>query len=153
MKSLGTNGFRAVLWHEGESDARQADASRTLPGDSYRQYLEQLIRESRQVIGWNAPWFVAQVSYHNPDDTSSPDIRAAQESVCKDGFALLGPDTDTLTGDMREKEGKGIHLSAKGLRAHADLWVKKVGPWLEDRLGEMGKRVEDGQNPGTSNIQ
>jgi hypothetical protein len=142
MKLLGTNGFRAVLWHQGESDARQADPERTLPGDLYRQYLEQLIRESRQAIGWNAPWFVAQVSYHNPDDTASPEIRAAQKTVCDDGLAFLGPDTDTLTGDMREKDGQGIHLSAKGLKTHADLWVKQVGPWLDDRLGEAGKRVE-----------
>jgi len=29
--------------------------------------LKQLIRDSRQAIGWDAPWFVAQVSYHNPE--------------------------------------------------------------------------------------
>jgi hypothetical protein len=139
MKSLGTNGFRAVLWHQGESDARQADAERTLPGDLYRQYLERLIRESRQFIGWDAPWFVAQVSYHNPGDMASPDIRAAQQAVCDDGLALPGPDTDTLTGDMRENNGKGIHMSAKGLKAHAELWFKKVSPWLERQLGESGK--------------
>jgi hypothetical protein len=131
MKLLGTNGFRAVLWHQGESDARQANAERTLPGDLYRQYLEKLIGDSRQVIGWKAPWFVAQVSYHNPGDTSSPDIREAQKAVCDDGFAMLGPDTDTLTGDTRERNGQGIHLSAKGLKAHADMWATLVGKWLE----------------------
>jgi hypothetical protein len=139
MKSLGTNGFRAVLWHQGESDANQAAAESTLPGDLYRQYLEQLIRGSRQIIGWNAPWFVAQVSYHNPNDTSSADIRNAQKSVCDDGFALPGPDTDTLTGDMREKKGMGVHLSAKGLEAHADLWAKKVGPWLKKQIAGTEK--------------
>jgi len=136
IKLLGTNGFRAVLWHQGESDAHQGKAERTLPGDLYREYLERLIRDSRLAIGWSAPWFVAQVSYHNPEDTSSPDIRAAQKSVCDDGLALLGPDTDTLTGDLRENNGKGIHLSAKGLKEHANLWVKVVGPWLEQQLNE-----------------
>src|SRR5271170_3604619 len=102
MKQFGANGFRAVLWHQGESDAKQAEADRTLPGELYRQYLEQIIRDSRKEIGWDAPWFVAQVSYHNPNDTSSPDIRAAQKAVCEDGFAIPGPDTDTLTGAMRE---------------------------------------------------
>ena len=139
MKLLGTNGFRAVLWHQGESDAHQGNAERTLPGNLYQQYLEQLIGDSRRVIGWNAPWFVAQVSYHNPGDTLSPDIRAAQKAVCDDGLAFLGPDTDTLTGEMREKNGLGIHLSAKGLKAHADLWVEKVGPWLELQLGAKGR--------------
>jgi len=133
---LGPQGFRAVLWHQGESDAKQAAADRTLSGEFYRQYLEQLIRDSRQAIGWDAPWFVAQVSYHNPGDTASPDIRAAQKATWDDGLAQPGPDTDTLTGEMREKQGLGIHLSARGLKAHAHLWVEKVSPWLERQLGE-----------------
>ena len=52
MKQLGPHGFRAVLWHQGESDANQKDPTRTLPGDLYRQYLAQLIRDSRREIGW-----------------------------------------------------------------------------------------------------
>jgi hypothetical protein len=134
MKQLGPNGFRAVLWHQGESDAKQANEENTLPGADYRKYLERIISDSRKEIGWDAPWFVAQVSYHNPNDTSSPDIPAAQKAVCDDGFALPGPDTDTLTGQMREKNGTGIHLSAEGLKAHAQLWVDKVAPWLESQL-------------------
>lgn len=134
MNELGPNGFRAVLWHQGESDANQANAERTLPGDLYRKYLEQIISDSRKEIGWNAPWFVATVSYHNSNDTGSPDIRAAQKGVCDDGFAFSGPDTDTLTGTMREKNGKGIHLSEAGLKAHAQLWMEKVAPWLEQQL-------------------
>lgn len=136
LKQLGPEGFRVVLWHQGESDAHQADPERTLPGELYRRYLEQLIRDSRQVIGWEAPWFVAQASYHNPSDTASPDIRAAQKAVCTDGLAIMGPDTDTLTGDMREKNGAGIHMSAKGLQAHARLWFQKVSPWLEQQLAK-----------------
>ena len=52
MKPLGPHGFRAVLWHQGESDANQKDPARTLPGRLYRQYLERLIRDSRGAIGW-----------------------------------------------------------------------------------------------------
>jgi hypothetical protein len=136
LKLLGTNGFRAVLWHQGESDANQADVERTLSGDLYKKYLIQLVLSSRQAVGWNAPWFVAQASYHSPADPGSPDIRAAQKSVCDDGVALPGPDTDTLTGDMREKEGSGVHMSAKGLKAHAHLWFEKISPWLDRQLVE-----------------
>ena len=64
MKQLGPRGFRAVLWHQGESDANQKDPSRTLPGRLCRQCLAQLILESRRVGGWVAPWFVARASYH-----------------------------------------------------------------------------------------
>lgn len=134
MKQLGPNGFRAVLWHQGESDAKQGNDENTLPGDLYRQYLERIITDSRKETAWSAPWFVAQVSYHNPADQFSPDIPAAQKAVCDDGFALLGPNTDTLIGPMREKNGTGIHLSGAGLQAHARLWVGKVAPWLEGQL-------------------
>ncbi len=131
LKQPGPNGFRAVLWHQGESDANQGDASRTLPGKLYRQYLEKLIRESRREIGWNAPWFVAQVSYHVPGDEASPDIRAAQASLWKAGLAFEGPDSDALKGNLRENGGKGVHFSGPGLREHAAKWVEKVAPWLE----------------------
>lgn len=131
MKSTGPAGFRAVLWHQGESDANQRDATRTLPGKLYREYLERLIRESNRAIGWQAPWMVAQVSYHVPGDEASPEIRAAQASLWKDGIALEGPDSDALKGDLREDGGKGIHFSGKGQRAHAAAWEKKIGPWLE----------------------
>jgi hypothetical protein len=135
LKPLGPRGFRAVLWHQGESDANQQDPTRTLPGRLYREYLEKLILESRRTLGWDAPWFVAQVSYHVAGDEASPDIRAAQASFWKDGVAIEGPDTDALKGELRENHGQGVHFSGPGLRAHAACWVAKVAPWLEESVG------------------
>ena len=131
MKSVGPRGFRAVLWHQGESDANQNDPTRTLPGALYREYLEKLIRQSRRDIGWDAPWFVAQASYHVPGDEGSDDIRAAQASLWKDGIALEGPDSDALKGKLRERDGQGVHFSGPGLREHAAKWAEKIVPWLE----------------------
>ena len=131
MKPLGKQGFRAVLWHQGESDANQRDASRTLAGPLYRQSLETVIRESRREIGWSPPWFVAQVSYHVPGDESSPEIREAQASLWKDGITLQGPDSDSLKSEWREGGGKGVHFSGPGLRKHAELWAEKLVPWIE----------------------
>jgi hypothetical protein len=133
MKQLGSRGFRAVLWHQGESDTNQDDPTRTLPGKFYREYLEKLINDSRREIGWNSPWFVAQASYH-PGDEASPDIRAAQASLWKDGIALEGPDSDALKDAFRDDRGKGVHFSGPGLREHAAKWVEKVAPWLEKQL-------------------
>ena len=134
MKQLGPNGFRAVLWHQGESDANQRDPLNTLPGPLYREYLERMILASQKEIGWQAPWFVAQVSYHVPGDEFSPDIRAAQASLWKDGIALEGPDSDAMKGKFRESNGNGVHFSAAGLREHGTRWVEKVAPWLEEQL-------------------
>ena len=135
MTQLGPHGFRAVLWHQGESDANQ-QAPHTLPGNLYRQYLEKLIRDSRRQIGWDTPWFVAQATYHVPGDEASADIRAAQKSLWDAGVALQGPDTDVLKGKLREQNGRGVHFSGKGLREHAARWVEKVSPWLEAQLGD-----------------
>jgi TolB protein len=128
------HGFRAALWHQGESDANQKDPTRTLPGKLYREYLEKLIRDSRKDVGWDAPWFVARVSYHVPGDETSPDIRAARASLWKDKVALEGPDSDALKGDLRENGGKGGHFSGLGLRTYAAKWVEKVSPWLESQF-------------------
>lgn len=133
MKSAGPQGFRAVLWHQGESDANQKDTTRTLPGRLYREYLEKIIRDSQRDIGWAAPWFVAQASYHVPGDEGSDDIRAAQSSLWRDGIAFAGPDSDALKGKLRQQDGKGVHFSGPGLRAHASKWAEKLIPWIESK--------------------
>ena len=133
MKQAGPQHFRAVLWHQGESDANQADATRTLSGEAYRTCLETVIRESRKESGFEAPWFVAQASYHVPGDEASPDIRNAQASLWKDGIAFEGPDTDALKSEFRESGGQGVHFNAKGLREHAARWAAKLESWLDSR--------------------
>jgi hypothetical protein len=130
-RSLGPRGVRAVLLHQGESDANQALTDRTLRGELYREYLSLLIREHRGRCGWEVPWFVARASYHTPDDPGSPDIRDAQSAVSASGLSLEGPDTDALTGPLRDNSGRGVHLSGDGLRAHGKLWADSVGGWLE----------------------
>lgn len=131
LQQQGPHGVRAVLWHQGESDANQKDASRTLAGPLYREYLERIIRDTRTGAGWEVPWFVAQVSYHVPGDESSPDIRAAQASLWKDGIALEGPDSDALKREWRDSGGQGVHFSGPGLREHAQRWAERLLPWLE----------------------
>ncbi len=135
MRQCGPEGFRAVLWHQGESDANQADRSRTLAGPLYEDFLARLITASRREIGREVPWFVARASYHVPGDESSTEIRAAQNAVCRDGLALVGPDTDLLGAPFRDGGGKGVHFSGPGLVRHAESWFEKIAPWLEGRLG------------------
>jgi predicted phosphodiesterase len=133
MKAFGKNGFRAVLWHQGESDANQKDPTRTLSGPLYEKYLTQLIVKTRADLEWDVPWFVAQATYHVPGDESDPDIRTAQASLWKNGVALEGPDTDQLKGKLRERDGQGVHFSGPGLETHADAWFHKVSPWLAQK--------------------
>jgi len=136
LQSQGPGRVRAVLWHQGESDANQRDPSRTLEGSRYRASLVRLIEASRKEIAWDVPWFVAQVSYHVPGDEESPEIRAAQASLWIDGIALEGPDSDALKGDLRENNGQGVHFSSQGLKAHGEEWARKVAPWLTSELAK-----------------
>lgn len=130
IRGLGDQGFRALLWHQGESDAHQP-RGHEISGNDYRTLLERLIAASRAAAGWNFPWFVAQASYHNPKDRSAPEIREAQASLWRSGVALEGPDTDRLTGDNRQNNGAGIHFSDRGLEAHGRLWAEKVAAYIE----------------------
>ncbi len=128
-----TSKRRGTLTIRGEfsdSVANQHDATRTLRGSLYREYMEKLIHVSRREIRWDSPWFVAQASYHVPGEEASPDIRAAQASLWKSGLAFEGPDTDALKGEFRDDGGRGVHFSGLGLREHAARWVEKVAPWL-----------------------
>jgi serine/threonine protein kinase len=127
MKELGKQGFRAVLWHQGESDV-------SMTAEEYARKMTALIQESRRTAGWEAPWFVAQVSYHNPGQTSFPTTRAGQKKLWETGVAYEGPDTDTLIGDNRDDAGKGIHFSPKGLKAHGKMWAEKVAIYLDKEL-------------------
>ena len=133
--SLGPKGFRAVLWHQGESDAGQArngyPADRQITGDQYFEFMGLLIRASRETAGWDVPWFTAQTTYHSEKDASDAEFRAAMKRLWDAGVSLEGPDTDALRDGYRD----GVHFNGKGLREHAARWVEKVAPWLERQTG------------------
>ena len=128
--------FRALLWHQGESDNHQP-ADREISPSLYREYLRHVIEASRVQAGWKAPWFVALASYHTPQDRGSGELRAAQKSLATDGLALEGPNTDELGPEFREANGQGVHFNARGLRKHGEIWAEKLAPWLESELGKM----------------
>lgn len=130
IAALGPQGFRAVLWHQGESDAGQArggyPADRQITGAQYTEFMRVLIRASRTAAGWDVPWFVAQTTYHSEKDPADEEFRAAQAALWKDGFARPGPDTDALRGPLRD----GVHFNAAGLRKHGELWAEKILPMV-----------------------
>ncbi len=135
IQQLGPNGFRALLWHQGESDAGQAragyPADRQISGADYRKLLEKVIRASRRKAGWDFPWFVAQATYHSATDPADKEFRAAQKALWDFGVALAGPDTDSLTSEYRDHGGRGVHFNEQGLAAHGQLWAEKVSAYLD----------------------
>ncbi len=140
IEALGPRGCRAVLWHQGESDAGQAragyPADRQITGKQYIEFMEKLILASRKSAGWEVPWFVAQATYHSEKDPSDDEFRAAQQTLWEKGLALEGPDTDALRKEFRA----GVHFNAKGLQAHGRLWADKVVAYLD--------KVKNQEKPG-----
>ena len=116
---LGPQGFRAVLWHQGEADA-------ATPQAEYHARLKTIIGQSNRQAGWSFPWIVAQVG--------ASGTRQAKEQLCAEGVAVPGPDTDLLRGENRGAGGKDVHFSRIGLIHHGEAWAEKIIPWLESQL-------------------
>ncbi len=126
MKQFGPDGFRAVLWHQGESDAGMS-------AKDYAAGLGAIIAGFKKEAGWDFPLFVAQATFR-PGKGSSAPVRAAQQELWEKKIALQGPDTDAMLGDLRDQDGKGIHFSKKGLKVHGEAWAEKVGEYLDPVL-------------------
>jgi hypothetical protein len=131
IEALADRRFRAVLWHQGESDAGQARSGypkeKQITGEEYQRYMKTLIESSRKRIGWDVPWLVAQATYHSEKDASDDEFRAAQKALWESKLAEAGPDTDALRADYRD----GVHFNGKGQEAHGKAWAGKVLIYLE----------------------
>lgn len=124
MTALGPGGARAVLWHQGETDAASG-----MSAAEYERKLENTIRSIRIDSGFDTPWLVARASYvpevWEAQRQRCDAIRSAQRSLWDRGVALPGPDTDT----MRSPEFRAadrIHFSELGLRVHGERWFAAV---------------------------
>jgi fibronectin type 3 domain-containing protein len=120
LQRLGPGGERAVLWHQGETDA-----ARGVRTETYRQNLAAIIQASRRDAGWAVPWVVAGVAYEPATPPAwRAAVRAAQSRLWAEGTALEGPETDSLTGYAYRWDGK--HFTRAGLLAHAARWLEKL---------------------------
>lgn len=131
---FGPKGVRALLWHQGESDAGQArsgyPADRQITGAQYIDFMRKLIFASRALASWPVPWFTAQTTYHSEKDASDDEFRMAMKGLWEKGFSLEGPDTDQLRAEYRD----GVHFNSKGLQKHGQMWAEKVGVWLDKQI-------------------
>jgi glucosylceramidase len=150
FSALGTRGFRAVLWHQGESDAGQAragyPADRQITATQYSEFMKSLIRSARTEAGWEVPWLTAVTTYHSERDPADDEFRAAQRGLWAPGVAVEGPDTDALRAEFRD----GVHFNARGLRRHGEIWAEKVAAWLKS-IGISGPSAgTTGAAPGSA---
>ncbi len=114
---LGVGGARAVLWHQGESDA-YAQTSTQL----YADRLQEVIAATRADGGWEIPWGVARASFlPNLPQASMDAVVAGQDQViAQDPLTFAGPNTDDLIGE--EWRWDTVHFTVAGLEEHAKRW-------------------------------
>ena len=113
----GAGGFRAVLWHQGESDAVGGTTTAAYAAD-----LTRIIEQSRADAGGAVPWLVAEVSFA-PNLAQPPRdavIAAQRQVVSTVPDVHAGPGTDDLIGP--EWRFDGIHFGAAGLVLHGRRW-------------------------------
>ena len=130
MKTFGIGGFRAVIWHQGESDAGQNNADRQISGKQYVEFMKKLIDSSRSQASWPVPWFTAIATFHSEQEKENTEFRDAMKNLWSEGVSREGVDTDALRGDLRA----GVHFNGQGLQKHGQLWAEKVGTWLDIQL-------------------
>ncbi|MCC6580332.1 MAG: hypothetical protein IT440_07800 [Phycisphaeraceae bacterium] len=125
---VGPRGARAVLWHQGESDAYLHTSAQ-----DYATNMGLIIQQSRKDGGWDIPWLVATASFL--PDTSFPkdgiepakareQVREGQKLTQQIAGVGAGPDTDDMTGKTWRHDW--VHFSGKGLREHGHRWATCV---------------------------
>ena len=114
-----------VLWHQGESDV--------FAGTSTEAYTRQFaaLAASLDTLGIDAPILPAVATRCYFRDTMEVEyadgaqrIRAAQQRLAETPNVFPGPDTDTISGDQFRPDG--CHFTAKGIAAHARMWVEAL---------------------------
>ncbi|MEO0512675.1 MAG: glycosyl hydrolase [Planctomycetota bacterium] len=129
-------GFRAILFHQGESDSISGADQ-----DQYGDSLERIIQLSRDDAGYDVPWAVAVVSYYRYSNTGDgqglfnvPDLEeriadAQRSAIARNANVFQGAVTDTLGEPFRPLEtyppdfSQRVHFNSVGLELHADLWA------------------------------
>lgn len=146
-------GFRAVLWHQGESNSNRDFNTPTqtniqeLSRKSYANQLKNIAQSFRNSSGCTAPWMVAKASWLAPhwrtDAKFNPDTKFSAETEIREGQMYLpnrlrlnnnepvfyaGPDTDLLTGD--DPALPGVHKAYRSDGIH----MNRLGLKLHGKL-------------------
>ncbi len=118
-QAFPVNGFRAVLWHQGESDSVSSTSAA-----NYQSLLSSTISQLRTAAGWSMPWYVAEASFHPSTSlTQEEPVVAGQRRVIQaDPFVFAGPATDDF--HLEGKLSDSVHFNSLGLADHAQQWAE-----------------------------
>jgi hypothetical protein len=131
LNYVGPYGCKAVLWHQGETDAVQNTTQA-----QYVQRLESIIAQSRVDIGFDVPWGVAIAAYGpNTAPARIAIINAAQlDVIANDPLVFQGAVTDDLLEGYRIDGG--VHFLLPGLIEHGQRWENAVSVFFFSPPGD-----------------
>ncbi|MDA8623220.1 hypothetical protein N9L38_03010 [Candidatus Poseidoniales archaeon] len=140
LDAVEPNGARAILWHQGESNAGGTAA------EDYARMLGEVVLGSREYAGYEIPWIVARVSFvPNGDPVKMGWIIEGQNAVIdEDPLTFPGPPTDDLNGTQWRYDT--IHFNEAGLREHASRWDSRIATAMTDLFHPIIDSDEDGVN-------
>ena len=140
LDAVGPSGARAILWHQGESNAGGTAA------EDYARMLGEVVLGSREYAGYEIPWIVARVSFvPNGDPVKMGWIIEGQNAVIDDDpLTFPGPPTDDLNGTQWRYDT--IHFNEAGLREHASRWDSRIATAMAVLFHPIIDSDDDGVN-------
>lgn len=123
-KVLSEGTYRAILWHQGESDVMYG-----FPMEKSLNNMTSLI-EATRLIAPHTPWIVAHNSLKDKTPYAQQPVRQAQTALVARGLACAGPDTDVI---RENPDWVGVaDFGEEGLTRHGELWFPIVDAFLRD---------------------
>ncbi|MCK5828940.1 MAG: discoidin domain-containing protein [Methylococcales bacterium] len=131
IEALSEYGFKAVLWHQGESDSLSATSSET-----YASLLRSTISASREDAGFSFPWGIALASYHPNSTIEREDEIIAGQLLAIDNEENIyeGPTTNDF-GTLTYLHD-GVHFNTAGLTEHGQRWARFILSTLSLNLAD-----------------
>lgn len=118
IQTFGVNGFRAMLWSQGQSDSSPL----VLTQAQYYAYEVNMISNSRIDGGWNFPWLIAESTHFNGANCAT--IQDGQVQAQSYANCFPGANEDSLGDSYRQNDQ--THFSNTGGISQAALWVAAV---------------------------
>ncbi len=138
LDEVQPSGARAILWHQGESNAGGTTA------EDYAEMLSSVVLGTRSYSNDDIAWIVARVSFvPNGDPVKMSWVVEGQNTVIdNDPLTFAGPHTDDLNGS--EWRYDTIHFNEAGLREHASRWDARIAAAMDELLVLIYDNDSDG---------
>ena len=117
LGEVGYEGARAILWHQGESDA-----AKDVSAVDYATQLQEVIDATRADAGWPVAWGVARAAFLPGLSAQSIEaiVAGQQQVIDQDALTFEGPTTEDLLGTQWRYDN--VHFNLAGLAEHAKRW-------------------------------